>query len=224
MNRKDFLKLSLGTIGALSLNSSLASCVDNEESRKLKKFGIQLWSVRDAMDKDPKGTLEKLASYGYTYIESFGGSKGIFWGMTNIEFKALLDSLNMQMISTHCMDTGAVFEQTAKDAAAIGVKYLIYAWEGPAKTIDDYKKLATEFNERGEICKKLGIQYAFHNHDYSFKKIEGQYPQDVLMQNTNADLVKYQMDMYWVVTAGEDPLAWAKKYKDRFVKIEKLTV
>jgi sugar phosphate isomerase/epimerase len=183
-----------------------------------KDFGIQLWSVRDEMEKDPKATLKSLASYGYKQVETFAGSKGIFWGMTNVAFKKTLDDLGLQMISAHYReDDIAKFETVVKQAAAIGVQYVYYPWEGPDKTIADYKQLAKDLNEWGKICNKYGIKYGFHNHDYSFKKIDGIFPQDVLMQNTDAKNVFFEMDVYWVVTAGEDPIAWLKKYPNRFM-------
>jgi sugar phosphate isomerase/epimerase len=183
-----------------------------------KDFGIQLWSVRDEMEKDPKATLKSLASYGYKQVETFAGSKGIFWGMTNVAFKKTLDDLGLQMISAHYReDDIAKFETVVKQAAAIGVQYVYYPWEGPDKTIADYKQLAKDLNEWGKICNKYGIKYGFHNHDYTFKKIDGIFPQDVLMQNTNAKNVFFEMDVYWVVTAGEDPIAWLKKYPNRFI-------
>jgi len=66
------------------------------------------------------------------------------------------------------------------------------------------------------VCKKHGIRFGYHNHDYGFIPLEGQMPQDVLMQGTNKDLVDFEMDIYWVVTAGQDPIAWFKKYPGRF--------
>ena len=96
------------------------------------------------------------------------------------------------------------------------MKYLICPYKGPQKSIDDFKKFADEFNAKGEICKKNGIRFAYHNHDYSFKAMNGEVPQDVMMKGTDASLVDFEMDMYWVVTAGEDPLAWMKKYPNRF--------
>src|SRR5262249_4994986 len=88
--------------------------------------------------------------------------------------------------------------------------------ESGAKTIDDFKKLADRFNQCGEICKKNGLQFGYHNHHAIFKPIDNQVPMDVLLANTNKDTVTYEMDIYWVVTAGQDPEAWLKKYKDRF--------
>jgi sugar phosphate isomerase/epimerase len=217
MQRKEFLKISsLAATGLLINQANALGFLSNEESKKrIKKFGIQLWSVRDAMAKDPKGVISTLAKNGYKLIESFDGEKGMFWGMTAIEFKKLLADNNLQMKSAHC-NLNDNFEKKADAAKSIGMEYLIYPWEGPSKTIDDYKKLANDFNAKGEYLKKMDLKLAFHNHDYTFNKLEGQFAQDVLMQNTEADLVDYQMDMYWVVTAGQDPIEWMKKYPNRF--------
>jgi sugar phosphate isomerase/epimerase len=217
MERKDFIKLSaLGTAALLVQNASAFNLFANNEGRKkIKNFGIQVWTVRDAMAKDPKGTLKALASYGYKLIETFDGEKGMFWGMTPMEFKTFLDDNNMSIKTAHCNLTQD-FEKKADQAKSIGMEYLIYPWEGPAKTIGDYKKYAEDFNKKGEYLKKMGLKLAFHNHDYTFKLLEGQYAQDVLMQNTQADLVDFQMDIYWVVTAGQNPIEWIKKYPNRF--------
>ena len=108
------------------------------------------------------------------------------------------------------------FEKKAADASSIGMKYLICPYKGPRKSIDDFKKIAEDFNAKGEICKKNGIRFAYHNHDYSFVTVDGQIPQDVMLENTNPDLVDFEMDIYWVVTAGTDPVTYANKYKNRF--------
>jgi len=182
---------------------------------KLKNYGIQLWSVKNALAKDPKDVLKQLASFGYTQVESFEGSKGIFWGMPPADFKKYMDDLGMKIISSHC-NIEKDFEKKAADAASIGMKYLICPYKGPQKSIDDFKKIAEEFNQKGEVCKKNGIRFAYHNHDYSFETKDGQIPQDVMLANTNPELVDFEMDIYWVVTAGADPVAYAKKYKNRF--------
>ena len=182
---------------------------------KLTAFGLQLYTLRDDFPKDPKGVLKKVADYGYKQVESFEGPKGMFWGMTNTEFKSYLDSLGMTIVSSHC-DITKDFERKANEAAAIGMSYLICPWLGPQKTLDEFKKKAELFNKCGETCKKAGIRFAYHNHDYSFVPLEGQMPQDVMMQNTDASTVDYEMDIYWVVTAGQDPIAWLKKYPNRF--------
>jgi sugar phosphate isomerase/epimerase len=121
----------------------------------------------------------------------------------------------MKIISAHCEITKD-FERKAAEAAEIGMKYLICPWKGPQKSIDDFKKFADDFNKCGAICKKNGIRFAYHNHDYSFKAIDGQIPQEVMMNNTDKDTVDFEMDIYWVVAAGEDPKAWFAKHPGRF--------
>jgi sugar phosphate isomerase/epimerase len=106
--------------------------------------------------------------------------------------------------------------RAARNVDGLVIFYADKMTESMQKTIDDFKKAAEKFNACGEICKKNGLRFAYHNHGYSFETLEGQLPQDVLMQNTNADLVDFEMDMYWVATAGEDIEAWLKKYKNRF--------
>ncbi len=216
MKRKDFLKIgsSLAMTGLVN-RSALAIPSVNKKENFLNSFGLQLYTLRDELPKDPKGILKQVAGFGYKQIESYEGSKGIFWGMTHTEFKAYMDDLDMTIVSSHC-DIGSNFEKKAEEAAAIGMKYLICPYKGPQKSLDAFKKFADEFNAKGEICKKNGIRFAYHNHDYSFKMIEGQYPQDVMMQNTDAGLVDFEMDMYWVVTGGQDIDTWLKKYPGRF--------
>ena len=214
MQRKEFLKISGGlALAGLASKSGLAACMSNDD--KLKDFGIQLWSVRDDMGKDAKETLKQIASYGYKQIESFEGGKGIFWGMTNTEFKSYMDELGMKIVASHC-DITKDFEKKAAEAAAIGMKYLICPWKGPQKDIDAFKKFAEEFNQKGEICKKNGIRFAYHNHDYSFVNMNGELGQDVMMKNTDKDLVDFELDMYWVVAGGQDIETWLNKYPKRF--------
>lgn len=212
-SRREFLYSgSLVAAGSLLYGNKLFA---KSSHGKLDMFGIQLWSVRSDMGNNAKDTLQKLASYGYKQIESCDLGKTIFWGMKPADFKKQLDDLGLSMPSAHC-DINKNFEQTAADAASVGVRYLICPWLGPQKALDDYKKAADNFNTRGEICRKNGIRFAYHNHDYSFKLIEGQLPQDVMMNIADPGTVDFEMDMYWVVTAGQDPVTWLKKYENRF--------
>ena len=218
-NRRKFLQITgatsaglfLGSVGGLSLFSSCKTASEKD----IAAYDLQLYTLRDNMPKDPRGVLKQVAEAGYKQIESYEGPQGIFWGMSNTDFKKYMDDLGMTIVASHA-DIEKDFEQKAEQSAAIGMKYLICPWLGAQPTIDDYKKKAELFNKCGEICKKAGLKFAYHNHDYSFKPLEGQVPQQVMMDNTDPDLVEYEMDIYWVVTAGEDPEAWLKKYKNRF--------
>jgi len=212
-NRRVFLKN-----GGLLLSGVALSGISNAipTDQKLKKFGLQLYTLREELPKDPKGVLKQAASYGYKQFENFESKDfGLFWGMKNTEYKKYLDGLGVTMVSSHC-DTDKDFDRKAAECSEIGMKYLLRPYVGPQKTADDFKKYADKFNEWGDVCKKHGIRFAYHNHGYSFKPVDGQIPMDILIKNTNPDTVDFEMDIYWVVTAGADPVEWLKKYPKRF--------
>jgi len=218
VKRREFLKTAtvLGSGVALTPFANLLGCKAASASKAINEnFGLQLYTLRDVLPKDPKDVLTKVASYGYKQIESYEGSQGMFWGMKNTEFKKFMDDLGMKVVSSHC-DINKDFDRKAEEAGAIGMNYLICPYLGPQKSIDDFKRYADIFNQRGETCKKNGLRFAYHNHDYGFVPLEGQLPQDVMMQGTDKNLVDYEMDIYWVVTAGQDPIAWFNKYPGRF--------
>jgi sugar phosphate isomerase/epimerase len=214
-NRRIFLRNSAFAAMALSVPFKGRSSSLFAPNKSLPAYGLQLWTVKEDMMANAKDTLAKVAADGYKQIESFEGQKGIFWGWKNTEFKKYMDDLGTKIISSHCNNT-VDFERKAAEAAEIGMKYLICPYKGSQKSIDDFKKFADEFNKCGETCKKNGIRFAYHNHDYSFKAIDGQVPQTVMMNNTDKDLVDFEMDIYWVVAAGEDPKAWFDKHPGRF--------
>lgn len=223
-NRREFLIKSGLFASAITLGPLLSFAKKDEEAfdffeapgKKISAFGLQLYTLRDDLPKNPKDILKKVAGFGYKQVEGYEGELGLWWGMKHQEFRKYLKGLGITMVSSHC-DTGKDFERKAAEAAEVGLKYLISPWVGPQKTIDDYKKIADSFNAAGEICKKNGIRFAYHNHDYAFVKLDnGQYATDIFMEGTDASLVDFEMDMYWVVTAGQDPEAWLKKYPNRF--------
>jgi sugar phosphate isomerase/epimerase len=169
--------------------------------------------------------LEQVANDGYKQIESFstGPDHDIFWGMTAHDFKNFCDSIGLTCISAHCESDYTLnekltdeFKRLVDDAAGIGMKYLINPYMIQLKTIDDFKRAAEGFNKQGEICKQAGLKFGYHNHNYSFRKINGVFPQDVMMKNTDPFLVDFEMDIYWIVDAKQDPIEWLKKYLNRF--------
>lgn len=216
IKRRDFIKTAAVVGSGIMLSSYLPGCKSAAISKSVRdSFGLQLYTLRDVLPNDPKGILTQVASFGYKEVESFEGSKGMFWGMKNTEFKKLMDDLGMKIVSSHC-DINKDFDRKAAEAAEIGMNFLICPYLGPQKKADDFKKFAETFNQRGEVCKKNGIRFAYHNHDYGFVPVDGQLPQDILMQNTDQNVVDFEMDIYWVVTAGQDPIAWIDKYPGRF--------
>ena len=240
LNRRDFLRQT-GLLTATPLianqlwsctpaskteeknaDSTATSSIISEPS--VKDFGIQLWTVKEDMLKDPKGVLKSLAGYGYKQIESFQGERGIFWGMSAKEMKTLMDDLGMNLVSTHCnpdytmkKETEKEFGKLVDDAASIGMKYLINPFLGSLKTADEWKKAAEGLNRQGEMAAKAGLRVAYHNHNFEFKKYaDGTMPEVILLDETDPKLVDFEMDMFWVVKAGENPEGWLEKYSNRF--------
>lgn len=212
------------TLASCGGDTAPASAPENEErdapemaSGDLESFGIQLYTLREAMPKDPRGTLRKIADMGYTQIEGYEGDMGIFWGMEAQEYKDYLDELGLTMVATHVniMDN---FERKSRDAASIGVDYLVCpSISGMLNNQGmTYPQIVEKFNECGQICADNGLRFAYHNHAYSFEdEVEGMVAQDYMMQNTS-DNVDYEMDIYWVVTAGVDPVEWLEKYPNKW--------
>jgi sugar phosphate isomerase/epimerase len=213
--RRKFLSDTTLLSGGLALFGPHLLSMDELFAGKARSYGIQLYSLRDILPADPFGIIKKLSEAGYTSIESYEGEQGVYWGKSPKEFASFLKSSGLTMPSFHC-NVFENFEKKVADAASIGVQYVICPWIGPQKSLDDYKKMAARFNEMGAICKKNGIRFAYHNHDYSFKPMNGVTPQTLLMEETDPKLVFFEMDIYWVVAAGGDPIEWFERYPNRF--------
>lgn len=215
LSRRSFLKSSGLLASGLTLGGfSLAKAAEGT-SRGRAPFGLQLYTLRDVIVDDPEGVLRQVAKFGYRQIESYEGPKGMFWGMGNTGFKRFLDDQGMTIISSHA-NVFSDYERKVEQAAEIGIKYIICPWIGGQDTLDEYRKMADTFNELGRIANDAGIKFAYHNHGYTFEAKDGEIPQDILMQRTEADLVDFQVDIYWVEVTGQKTLDWIKKYPGRF--------
>ena len=218
-SRRSFLKNSSLLAGGAVLGTLpfLKSCASAETEMDIaaNTFGIQLYTLRDIIGDDPKSVISNLAEFGYEQIESYEGSMGIFWGMSNTEFKEFLDEQGLTLISSHA-NVFQNYEEKVNQLAEINVPYIICPYVGPQESIDDFYQLAERFNEMGQVASDAGLRFAYHNHAYSFEEIDGEIPQVVMMENTDPELVDFQMDIYWVVAAGEDPTEWLERYSGRF--------
>lgn len=215
-DRKTFLKMSSLLAGGAAIGTLpfLKGCAPAKTSSSAD-FGLQLYTLRDVIAEDPEATIRQVADFGYTQLESYDGPMGMWWGMGPAGYKNLLDELGMSPISSHA-NVFEEFERKANEAAEVGLTFIVCPWVGPQETMDDFRRIADQFNEMGEIANNLGLRFAYHNHAYSFEELEGELPQDVMMNITDPELVEYQMDIYWVVAAGHDPAEWMQKYPGRF--------
>jgi len=213
--RRELLKqLAFFSAGSLLMKDSIASAF-----KPSKQVGLQLYTLRSDMGKTPLETLQKVAELGYGEVENFGYGNGKFFGMDAKTYKGHLDHMGLKAVSGHYMMSAIpAWQQAVDDAAAIGQKYMVIAFLLPneRKDLDSYKNIAAELNKAGELCKKAGIQLCYHNHDFEFQPIDGQLPFDLLMQ-TDKDLVKAELDLYWAVKAGQMPLDLFNKYPGRVV-------
>jgi sugar phosphate isomerase/epimerase len=224
-SRRSFIKSSSVLSAGLLIRPSFPDF-------KISNIGLQLYTVRDAMQSDPAGTLAKVAQIGYNTVEgaTYTGSQK-FYGMEAKAFAALLKQNKLIMPSSHYrlgeektngQDTKGTmlfgWDKAINDAATVGLKYMVCAYLSTEErgNLDHYKKLAADFNKAGEQCKKAGIQFCYHNHNFEFDKKDGKYPYDILLNETDKSLVKMEMDLYWVSKAGMDPLALINKNPGRF--------
>lgn len=220
MKRRDFLRGLLLATGATLVGGPLAASDFLNLSNEEKEIGIQLYTLRDAITADLADTLKKLAKIGYNTVEGYGyGEDGKFFGLTPTVFRALLEENNLRMLSTHCNfiepEKAPAFIEGALKA---GLEYLVIPALAKEKreTIDAYKRTAETFNKVGELCKREGLRFGYHNHAFEFETLDGQVPYDVLLAETDAQYVTMELDLFWITKAGKSPVAYFEANPGRF--------
>lgn len=227
-SRRTFLKTGAMTaLGAMILPQSVfASGTKNQRGM----VGLQLYSVRDDMMKDPLGSLALLAKMGYVYVEHANYVDQKFYGFPAHEFRKVLDGLGLKMISGHTVmrrqhwdetknDFSRDWKKTVEDAAVLGQKWVISPSmdETMRKTYDDFKRYMDVFNKCGELCKKSGMKFGYHNHDFEFsQKLNGEKIFDIIMMSIDNNLVALQLDMGNLYNGGAVALDVMNQYPGRF--------
>jgi len=204
----------------------LYSCGISSSMKKDRRLAIQLYTVREAISKNLEKALEKVAALGFKDLEIYGYD-GTFFGRNRNEFQSILNNTGLKVISSH-HQTGVVgngkgtllnnWEKSVEDLKFIGSKYMVCSYLVPEeRTTENYKKLPELLNKSAEITQQSGIQFAYHNHDFELDKLDGeQLIYDFVLDNTSPDLVKMELDLYWIKKAGFDPLDYFEKYPGRF--------
>lgn len=227
MNRRNFIART-GMLSAAAL-FPLASCT--MESNAKYKLGYQLFSIRDYMGKDPLGTLKALKEMGYEDFETYGfdHENGTFYGYKAAEFKQRLDDLGLTVTSGHYgfapfLDKSddelkRFVDLCIEGAKAVNSPYITWPWIAPEqRTMDNFKLMAGKLNLIGEQVTAAGLGFAYHNHGFEFEDHDGSCGYDIILRDTDSDLVKLQMDMYWVMHAGRTtPKELVKQQPGRFV-------
>ncbi len=226
LNRRSFLQTSALAGTALLLSPSLFA---NSKTSK-KNIGIQLYSVREEMKKDPLSTLKKVAEMGYKNVEHANYVEGKFYGYSPTEFRKILDDLGLTMPSGHTVMGGQhydnakndftdVWKKTVEDAAFMGQKYVVSPWLDVSlrKNFDDCKRFMEVFNKSGELCKKSGMKFGYHNHDFEFSlRLTSVKVYDIILQNTDPNLVAQQLDIGNMYNGGGRAVELLKQYPGRF--------
>ena len=195
---------------------------------------LQLYTLKDLVEKDFDGTLRQVAAIGYEEVELHS-----FLNRTAAAIRTSLDAAGLRCRSAHypAMLLQTALEEQIAYAKALGLEYMICPfpaipdptrfkpaskspedwaraiWSG--MTLDDWKWNADLFNRVGEQTKKAGIQFGYHNHNMEFRQLDGVLVFDELLRRTDPDLVKVELDCGWVTAAGHDPAAYLRKYAGR---------
>jgi len=225
-SRREFIKRStIAVLGTSMISNSLWAAKGGKEL-----MGLQLYSVRDEMKSDPLGTLKQLASMGYKYVEHANYVERKFYGHGAKEFKKVLDDLGLKMPSGHTVmgkphwddskkDFTDIWKYTVEDAAVVGQEYVISPWldESLRTTADDLKRYMEVFNKSGALCKKSGMKFGYHNHDFEFSvKLDGKTVYDIMLQNTDPELVIQQLDIGNLYNGGAKAIDIVRQYPGRF--------
>jgi len=215
------LMVSIVLLGALSC----------KQRAKEKNIGLQLYSVRDDIKKDLKGTIEKVGQMGYKFVEAAGYSDGKFYGMEPEEFKALIEANGMKLLGSHSGIHLTEEEGSFEKAMAwwdecidahkrAGVEYIVKPSMGgyPYESLEALKENCDYFNAVGEKCNAAGIRFGYHNHSHEFEMMEGTDTviYDFMLENTDPDKVMYQLDLYWIYKGGKNALDYFNRYPGRF--------
>jgi len=225
-SRRNFLKTSTFSVAAATLFSENLFAL----AKKDVYLGIQLYSVRADMGKDAAGTLKQIAGIGYKYVEHANYINRKFYKYDPADFKKLLDDLGLKMVSGHTQlkkehwdsaknDFTDEWKYTVADAATAGQSYVVSPWldESLRKSYDDFKHFMDIFNKSGELCKKSGMKFGYHNHDFEFNTlIDGKKIYDLIMQNTDPSLVAQQLDIGNLYNGGAVAADIVKQYPGRF--------
>ena len=230
-SRRSFLRHSAMGLGALAFASPALQALAAVKYKKL--VGVQLYSVRDDMRKDPQATLNALAEMGYKYVEHANYIGRKFYGWEAKEFKKRLDDLGMKMPSGHTVmgklhwddaknDFTDLWKYTVEDAAVMGQELVISPSidMGIRKDKNLLLKYMDIFNKSGELCQKSGMRFGYHNHDFEFsEKLEGELLYDIMLNNTDPTLVAQQLDIGNMINGGGIPAEVMKKFPGRFVSM-----
>jgi sugar phosphate isomerase/epimerase len=214
MDRRAFLT-SLGLAAAATQLDCASASMGGASTRRLRRVGIQLYTLRDDARRDFERTLGDIAATGYKDVELFGMNS---FGITPERVRAMLDRNGLRAPSTHV--GGEDFDNLDRQfaaAATLGHKYIVLAsLPDEQRKLDDYRRWADRLNEAGKLARTHDLWIAFHDEAYDFPPIDGMVPYEVLVDRTDPAVVRLQLDTGNAAMGGRDTLVYMKKYGSRY--------
>jgi sugar phosphate isomerase/epimerase len=210
----------IGTMGAALASSKLARLakagpVPPRRHSFKGPFGIQLYSLRNQLEKDVPGSLKLIRDAGYTDVETAG-----FYKMSPADFKKALDKAGLRCTGMHSGDDNRFrdhLDEIIAEADAFKPDYVNSPWvqEEHRKDMESCKRIAADFNDWGRKLQAAGYRFAFHNHDAEFKPLDDTTPMDIFIQESDPELVDFELDLFFVKKVGLEPGEFMRKYPGR---------
>ncbi|MDR2496429.1 MAG: sugar phosphate isomerase/epimerase [Tannerellaceae bacterium] len=227
MNRREFINKGMAAAAACCAATTLPALTAACNTPSRNRIGIQLYSINKILPDDIPGNLRKLADIGYARAEAYGFNGSTFLNKPLKEWANIMKDYGIQLSGTHCgtpllpPDVNAsewdYWRKSVGEMNEAGGKLLVQSFLPSDKSLDDLKRIAEQFNKIGSLCKQAGLQFGYHNHHAEFKTVEGEIIIDVLLKNTDPELVFFQIDLGHAVNGGGDILAYMKNYPKRFL-------
>ena len=231
MKRRHFIQTTaLASAGAVFYgcgSNPTESNVEASQTKADKTIGLQLYSLRDVIKQDVKGTMQSVADIGFKEIECYDYNNGSIFGLPYPEFAKMVADMGMRIVSGH-YKTGQAdpefkgsltnnWQMAVEDAAKVGQSYLTIASMDIKErgSIDQVKNVCELLNKGNQVCKENGVKLAYHNHEYEFEMLDGQVPYDVMLSELDSSIAM-ELDLYWITFAGKDPIEYFAKYPGRF--------
>jgi sugar phosphate isomerase/epimerase len=223
MKRKPILSLFCAGFMIVFISASCGSRIAQK-----KNIGLQLYSLRDSMATNMKGAIQFSANTGYSFVELAGYDAGKFYGLSPLTMKDMVESTGMKIISSHA---SLVLPGSNEWEAALawwdtciaahkqaGIQYIVQTYMDSVGylSLQGLQNYCDYFNLIGKKCRENGLKFGYHNHTSEFGTLEGQRILDYMLQHTDSSKVFFQLDLYWTVTGGANPIDYFRKYPGRF--------
>lgn len=187
------------------------------------RVGLQLYSVRNSLAADPWGTLVQIANAGYKYIEAANhdamNDPGVGFGVTAKDMRSHLDNLGLSIVGCHInpLDVSILPRALEYQAELGNTQFGCDIEFFPYGDLDYIVRRSETFNQIGELARQHGMRFYYHNHFQEFQRCGDKYVYEIIMENTDPELVKLELDTYWIYRGGQDAIDWIKRYSDRII-------